>query len=111
MPDAKVKVDMWLWPMIGWNPIILVFWARNGRGYGPRLTPFRQRSAVMPSPPRPSLHRCAETRGEIPPPQRSISVRCRARVIITHTPSARITCETHAMNRREVYCPPSHWLC
>jgi hypothetical protein len=38
MPDAKVKVDMWLWPMIGWNPIILVFWARNGRGYGPRLT-------------------------------------------------------------------------
>jgi hypothetical protein len=38
MPDAKVKVDMWLWPMIGFHPIILVFWARNGRGYGPRLT-------------------------------------------------------------------------
>jgi hypothetical protein len=41
MPDAKVKVDVWLWPMIGWNPIILVFWARNGRGYGPRLTILR----------------------------------------------------------------------
>jgi hypothetical protein len=38
MPDAKVKVDMWLWPMIGFHPIILVFWARNGRGYGPRFT-------------------------------------------------------------------------
>jgi hypothetical protein len=38
----KVKVDMWLWPMIGWNPIILVFWARNGRGYGPRLTDYQE---------------------------------------------------------------------
>jgi hypothetical protein len=48
MPDAKVKVDMWLWPMIGWNPIILVFWARNGRGYGPRLTiPVFNKVAVL----------------------------------------------------------------
>jgi hypothetical protein len=72
---------------------------------------FPDTIGVMPSPPRPSLLRCAETRGEIPPLQRSISVRCSARVIIAHTPSTRIACEMHAMGRREVYCPPSHWLC
>jgi hypothetical protein len=42
---------------------------------------------------------------EIPHLQRSTSVRCIARVIITYTPSTRIACETHAMSRREVYCP------
>jgi hypothetical protein len=54
--------------------------------------------------------RCAEPKAEIPP-QCSISGRCKARVIIRHTPKTRIACETHVMSRREVYCLPNHWLC
>ena len=34
-------------------------------------------------------------------------VRCRAEVIIAYAPCAIYACETHAVNRREVYCPPS----
>jgi hypothetical protein len=47
MPDAKVKVDMWLWPMIGFHPIILVSWTRNGRGYGPRFTVEIRRHPIL----------------------------------------------------------------
>src|SRR4051794_31809661 len=39
--------------------------------------------------------------------QRSVSVRSRAEVIITHAPSMSDACETHAQPRREVYCQPS----
>jgi hypothetical protein len=65
------------------------------------------RPATQPNPNRAGQPDPCRSLGEIPPPQRSISVRCRARVIITHPPSTHIACETHAMNRREVYCPPS----
>ena len=43
----------------------------------------------------------------VPPLQRSVSVPCRAGVIIAPAPSTLIACETHVTSRREVYCPPS----
>ena len=41
------------------------------------------------------------------PPQRPVSVCCRAEVIIVYMPSTLLACETHVARRREVYCPPS----
>src|SRR4051794_22605668 len=37
-----------------------------------------------------------------------LSVRSRAEVIITHTPSTSDACETHGHPRREVYCQSTH---
>src|ERR1700733_8018617 len=66
----------------------------------------RQKSAT-PGVPRSHFLRYAGREGEIPSPQRSVYVRCRAEVIIAHAPSTLYTCETHVTYRRGVYCPPS----
>jgi hypothetical protein len=59
----------------------------------------------MPSLPKASLSRCAESGEEIPSRQRSVSVYYKAIVIITHARNIRYASETQAMNHREVYCP------
>src|SRR5277367_2124751 len=61
----------------------------------------------MLSLPRAGLFRYTGQREESSPPQRSVSVLCRAEVIISHAPSTLQACETHVTGRREVYCPPS----
>jgi hypothetical protein len=59
----------------------------------------------MPSLPKASLSRCAESGEEIPSRQRSVSVYYKAIVIITHARNIRYASEAQAMNHREVYCP------